>query len=132
MFGLISSLISGVMKPLFGWLTNKDNVTMAEYAAFSETEKAVYVSYIQATAAANAAKASNHSFAATLMVYAFGLPAAIHWGAVFLDSTFRFGWAVPALPGAYAGAEQQIALSFFILAPALPVISGVAGFLNRK
>jgi len=132
MLGFISSIVSGVLSPLFSWLTNKDNVTMAEYAAFSETEKAVYVSYIQATAAANAAKASNHSFAANVMVYAFGLPAALHWGAVFLDSTFRFGWAVPSLPGPYAGAEQQIALSFFILAPALPIISGVAGLLNRK
>jgi len=132
MFAFLGSIISGVLSPLFGWLKNKDDVTLGEYSAFTEAEKATYVAYIQAVAQANAAKAQNHSLAATVMVYVFGLPAGLHWTAVFLDSTFRFGWAVPSLPGPYAGAEQQIALSFFILAPALPIISGVAGMLNRR
>jgi hypothetical protein len=132
MFGLISALISGIVSPLFSFLSNKDTVTMQEYAALTEAERAVYASYAQAMAQTNASKVANNWAGAHFMVYLFGLPAGLHWAAVFLDSTFRFGWAVPALPGPYAGAEQQIALSFFILAPALPIISSVSQMLNRR
>jgi len=132
MFAIISSIISGVLSPLFGWLQNKDNVQLGEFQAYSAAEQATYVAYMQAQSAANSAKVANSWWGAHAMVYLFGLPAALHWNAVYLDSTFKFGWAVPALPGPYAGAEQQIALSFFILAPALPLISGVASMLGRK
>jgi hypothetical protein len=137
MFGLIGSIfgsvINGVVAPLFGWLQNKDNVTLGEFQAMTAAEKDTAVAYLQAYSQLNAAKVSANSwFGAHVMIYMFGLPAALHWSAVFLDSTFKFGWRVPALPGAYAGAEMQIALSFFILAPALPIISGVAGMLSRR
>jgi hypothetical protein len=36
------------------------------------------------------------------------LPPVIHSGAIYLDSTFRFGWAIPRAPGVYEGQELQI------------------------
>ena len=36
------------------------------------------------------------------------LPAVIHSGAVYLDSTFKFGWAIARTPGVYEGQELQI------------------------
>ena len=48
-----------------------------------------------------------------LIVY----PCVIHFGAIVLDSTFRFGWGIAKLPPPYDGYEQAIILSFFIARP---------------
>jgi hypothetical protein len=48
-----------------------------------------------------------------LIVY----PCVIHFGAILLDSTFRFGWGIAKLPPPYDGYEQVIILSFFIARP---------------
>jgi hypothetical protein len=132
--GLLSSTISGVLSPLFGWLNKKQDVGLAEYQAASAEERDGYLAYVAALGASNTAKiAANNWSGAHLMVYAFGLPAAIHWSAVFLVSTFpALGWHPQALPAVYASAEQMIALSFFVLAPALPIVSSVTQMMNRR
>ncbi len=48
-----------------------------------------------------------------LIVY----PCVIHFGAIVIDSTFRFGWGIAKLPPPYDGYEQAIILSFFIARP---------------
>jgi len=48
-----------------------------------------------------------------LIVY----PCVLHFGAIVLDSTFRFGWGIAKLPPPYDGYEQAIILSFFIARP---------------
>lgn len=48
-----------------------------------------------------------------LIVY----PCVVHFGAIVLDSTFRFGWGIAKLPPPYDGYEQAIILSFFIARP---------------
>lgn len=138
MFGVIGSLvqsaISGVISPLFTYLNRKQDVGLEQYRAATSAERDQYLAYVAALNQVNRAKVENNNWwGARLMVYLFGLPAALHWSAVFFVSTFpQWGWKVPALPDAYASAEQTIALSFFILAPALPLVSSVAGVLNRK
>ncbi len=42
------------------------------------------------------------------LMLAAALPPVIHSGAIYLDSTFRFGWAIPRAPGVYEGQELQI------------------------
>ncbi len=41
----------------------------------------------------------------------------VHFAAIVLDSTFRFHWAIPALPAPYDGYEQYILLSIIIARP---------------
>lgn len=137
MFGFLGSLFAGgigaILKPVFGFFTSKAMFSMEEFTALTEAQQGEYIAYARAVQSVNASKvAMNSWWGAHLMIYLFGLPAALHWGAVFLDSTFKFGWGIPALPGAYAGAEMQIALSFFILAPALPIVGALTGLLGRK
>jgi hypothetical protein len=137
MFGLLGSLFSGgigaILSPIMGFFTSANVVKGQEFAALTGAEQAEYIAYAQAIGVMNNSKiAANAWWGAHLMIYLFGLPAALHWNAVFLDSTFRFGWHVPALPGGYAGAELNIALSFFILAPAMPIVTSIAGLLGRR
>lgn len=44
------------------------------------------------------------------MALGASVPAIIHTGAIYLDSTFRFGWAIAKAPGVYEGLEVQIIL----------------------
>jgi hypothetical protein len=53
------------------------------------------------------------AFIRPLIVY----PCVVHFGAIVLDSTFRFGWGIARLPPPYDGYEQAIILSFFIARP---------------
>ena len=86
----------------------------------------------QAWSVANQAKvANNASRVAHFFVYAFGLPAALHLGGVFITATFpALGYAVYPLQGVYAQIEKDIAESFFILAPALPLTQALAARLR--
>lgn len=131
---LIFGFLGGsVISPIMKYFTSSNMMTMEEFVALTGAQQAEYVAFVQATAATDSAKVSNNvSAISKLMILLFGLPAALHWSAVFLDSTFRFGWHIPALPGGYAGAEAQIALSFFILAPAMPIVTSIAALLGRK
>lgn len=130
---LISSIAGGVLSPILKYFTSTAQIGAQEFATLTMAQQTEYIAYVNTIAAINQTKvAANSWWGAHVMVYLFGLPAALHWNAVFLDSTFRFGWQVPALPTAYAGAELNIALSFFILAPALPVITSISAALGRK
>lgn len=44
------------------------------------------------------------------MALGASVPAIIHTGAIYLDSTFKFGWAIAKAPGVYEGLEVQIIL----------------------
>ncbi len=131
--GAIQSIVSGIAGPLIGYLGKREDVSLDGFKTAAGIDAAAYQAHLNAEIEIARLRASANSWmGARIMVFAFGLPAALHWSAVFLDSTFRFGWAVPALPGQYAGAEMQIALSFFIVAPAMPIISATAAWLGRK
>ena len=140
MFGfigsIISSVINGVLSPLFGYLNKKQDVGLQEYQTMTSAQRDEYLAYVTALNETNKWKTANNQWwGAHLMIYLFGLPAAAHWGAVFIVSTFPTtfsGWVPLALPSQFAGAEQTIALSFFILAPTMPVVTAAANLLNRR
>ena len=130
--GTIFSFLSGVAPAISNIFTARTDATVEEFKAMSSEQQAEYVAYAQALSAANASKVQNNASApAHLMIYLFGLPAALHWGAVFITATFP-GWgiAIYALHGDYATAEKDIAESFFILAPTLPLVSALSDRLR--
>lgn len=130
--GSAFSFLSGIFPAISTMFTNGQNVEAQEFVSMSETERAEYIAYTQAISALNAAKVTNNSStAAHVMIYLFGLPAALHWGAVFFTATFPgLGLAVYPLQGLFATAEKDIAESFFILAPALPVVGALTARLR--
>ncbi len=130
----LSSLGGSVLTPLFGYLGQRSSADLSAFTTAGQFDLQAYQAYLAAQAQANQLKTSaNTWWGARFMVFAFGLPAALHWAAVFWVSAFpQFGWVVPAVPSAYANAEQMIALSFFILAPAMPIASAFASWVHRQ
>ena len=136
MFALIAplfSFLSGIAPAISSFFTTKMNVEATEFSAMTSTEQAEAIALVQAQTALNQSKVLNNSHgAAQLMVYAFGVPVAMHWCAVWIATTFpSLHWTVLAAPKEFQGAEMQIALSFFLLAPALPIVSSLAARLGR-
>lgn len=130
--GSLFSFLSGVAPAISGYFQTKSNTEAVEFQAMSSEQQAEYLAYAQATSALNASKVANNSTSAShLMIYLFGLPAALHWGAVFITATFpSWGIAIYALHGDYATAEKDIAESFFLLAPTLPIVSALSDRLR--
>lgn len=141
MLGIFSALgsflggpITAITGQVAGYFTSAKTVEGTEFAAMNAADQAQVIAYLQAQTALNAAKVTNNAHgAAYFMVWLFGLPAAAHWASVYLVNSWPFyHWhlVIPAVPPGYADAEFRIALSFFILAPALPVLNGLASRLR--
>lgn len=59
------------------------------------------------------------------------IPPCIHSGAVYLDSTFKFGWAIAKAPGPYEGMEIQIVLGACGIQAATTLVGGLVSWLRK-
>lgn len=137
-FSAIGSMLGGpitaITGQIAGYFTSAKNVEATEFASLTSAERDQAIALVQAQTALNGTKVSNNAHgAAYFMVWFFGLPAAMHWSSVFLVNSWPFYmWhlVIPAVPSGYADAEFKIAMSFFVLAPALPVLNSLASRLR--
>lgn len=101
-----------------GVLTNGQNVTgdvtvaQAQLTAYVEERKVV---------AQERAEQHLSPWTAWMIPTAFGL-CMIHFGAIVLDSTFRFNWQVAKLPAPYDAMENAIVLSVIGVAGIAPTV----------
>lgn len=136
--GGVGSAVSGILAPVFGYMTTARNDDLSGFQAGSVADKDVAIATINAQVEIAQAKASaNLWWGARLLFLAGAFGPVAHFTAVFLDSVPLFGhpvgsWGVPRVPAPYDYDEGQIVLSFFILAPAAPVLSAAAAWLHRR
>ena len=114
---ILGIVINGVLSPLFAFLGKKSDASVSKEQIDRTADSTDLQTEAGSVAASNQAKAAASGWWGWhVMVMAFGLPAALHWGALFWVSTFPWlGWTVQAVPATYANAEITIALSFFVL-----------------
>jgi len=134
---ILSAIFSGIISPILtAWSNVKTQQLKSEVDGFTAAvggDATIGKAYLDAQMEnARIMAASNTWVGARLIILVAGLPAAIHFGAVMLDSTFRFGWGVPKCPPPYDGYEWSIIQSFFFVAPAMPVMSAAAAWLSRR
>lgn len=103
--GALSAFGNAILTPIMTHLTAK-----------TDANRDVAVQAVQAEMAANAAKAAIAP-AFKGLVYGIGIPPAIHFGAICLDSTFLLNWKVAALPPSYVAIEATILTAFFVSSP---------------
>ena len=119
--------LPGVLDGLFGYLqkrsdngvlTNGQNVTGD--VTIAQLQLAAYIEERKALAAERAAQRLS-PWTAWMIPTAFGL-CMIHFGAIVLDSTFRFNWQVAKLPAPYDAMENAIVLSVIGVAGIAPTV----------
>jgi hypothetical protein len=129
---LVKLLGSGIVAPVLaylskrsdnGVLTNAQNVTgdvtvaQAQLTAYVEERKVV---------AQERAEQHLSPWTAWMIPTAFGF-CMIHFGAIVLDSTFRFNWQVAKLPVPYDAMEWSIVMAVIGVAGIAPTVRRIFG-----
>jgi hypothetical protein len=108
---LSSNAFTAIANGVVGVLNKRTDAKIAQLSANKETDIAAIeggVAVLQVQAANNAQRWG--WWGTRYMALAASLGPIIHANAIYLDSTFRFGWAVAKAPGAYEGLEIEIIL----------------------
>jgi hypothetical protein len=129
---LVKLLGSGIVAPVLAYLskrsdngvvTNGQNVTgdvtvaQAQLTAYVEERKVI---------AQERAEQHLSPWTAWMIPTAFGL-CMIHFGAIVLDSTFRFNWQVAKLPAPYDAMEWSIVMAVIGVAGIAPTVRRIFG-----
>ena len=135
MWSLLFSLIPGLFSSVTNYLSKRSDNELRGFETGTGADTERYGAWLRANSEANALKAATNGWwGAKLIILMAGIPAAGHMALIFLDTMIPpFGnWGTPRLPPPYDGYEKDIVLSFFIITPAMPVVSAAALWLGRR
>jgi len=105
--GAFTAIANGVVNVL----NRKTDARIAEVQANKETDVAAIEASIPIVAAQAAIAQQRWGWWGTrYMALAAAFGPIIHANAIYLDSTFKFGWAIAKAPGPYEGLEVEIIL----------------------
>lgn len=143
-FGFLQ-LIPGLAGKFLDWQVQRANVELDGFKTAAGLDAAAYQAYLSAQIETNRMKlTANAWWGAKLIILTAGWPCSIHLAAIMLDSLPFWipvfmsqahvvgSWGVPKPPAPYDGYQRDIVLSFFIVMPAMPIVSGVAQWLARR
>lgn len=137
--GLISSIASGIVGPVFTYLGKKQDVTLDGFKTASGLDVTAYQAALDHDVKIQQLKLQATNWWGPRVLYMIvGVAAVMHAAAVFLDTTFQFGCghygclAVPKLPPDYADFERMVVGSLFITALAeRPITALTTAWLRR-
>lgn len=141
LLGLLFSalkVIPGLAEKFLDWNIKKANIDLEGFKTAAGFDNEAYKAWLDANTEANRIKVTaNAWWGARLIILTAGWPCAIHLAAVILDSLPFWGhavgaWGIPGPPAPYDQYERDIVMSFFIVAPAMPLISAASQWLGRK
>ncbi len=140
----LNSLL-GFGKSIVGYQEKKLDTNLEGFRTAAGIDSAAYTAYLQAQVQTNGQKlVANAWWGAKLIIFTAGWPCSLHLAAIVLDSmpfwvplfmseAHKIGsWGVPKPPAPYDEYQRQIVLSFFIVMPAMPLVSAVSQWLGRK
>lgn len=143
-FGILTK-IPGIASAFLDWQVKKLNVELEGFKTAAGFDNSAYQAWLNAQVETMRIRlAANSWWGAKLIILTAGWPCAIHMAAIMLDSmpfwiplvmqeAHRVGsWGIPKPPAPYDDYQQKIVLSFFILAPAMPLVSAASQWLGRK
>jgi hypothetical protein len=134
----VLQMIPGLAGKFLDWQVQRANVELDGFRTAAGIDSASYQIYVNALLETNRMKlAANAWWGAKLIILMAGIPASAHFAAVFLDSLPFFGhhvgsWGIPKVPAPYDTYQWAIVQSFFIVMPAMPVVTAVSQWLGRK
>lgn len=134
----VLKLIPGLAGKFLDWQVQRANVELDGFKTAAGFDNAAYMAWLNATIEINRIKLANNAWwGAKAIILTAGWPCAIHMAAVMLDSMPFYGhavgaWGIPKPPAPYDGYQRDIVMSFFIIMPAMPVVTAVSQWLGRK
>src|ERR1019366_5462688 len=133
LLGLVLPVIGNIFPALFGYLGKKQDVTLSGAQSGMAADVNLSKAYFDAQIQAEQIKVANNQWIGPkIIACAAGELSLIYYGAIVLDSMFKFGWAIDKLPEPWAGYSWIILSSFIVVSPVAPVLSATATWLGRK
>ncbi len=133
----LGTLGDAFFKPFLAHLDTAAKIDADKFKEATGAERDVIIAQTQASASAyheqmqlNALRWGWWGF--RWLLVAAALPPVIHSGAVYLDSTFKFGWAIARAPGVYEGQELTIIAAVVGYQLGQTAIGGLIGRFSRK
>ena len=139
MFGMILGFLLNVFPKLaekfFDYQVKKATTEAEAFKSAGGLDLEAFKAHLQANLDNNRLKlAQNSWWGAKLIILLVGIPAALHWAAIFLDTIIPpFGsWGIPKLPAPYDTYQWVIVQSFFLVVPVQTGVNAMAQWLNRR
>lgn len=145
LLGGVFKIIPGLYGKTLDYMNDKAKIELGGFQAGTVADTARLQAYVAAQVETNRMKMiSNGWWGAKLIILTAGWPCAIHMAAIMLDSLPFYlpllmekahvvgSWGVPKPPAPYDKYQENIVLSFFIVMPAMPIVSAAAQWLGRK
>jgi hypothetical protein len=133
LLGLLLPAFGSILTPLFGWLNKKQDVTLSGAQSAMGADVTLSKAYLDAQIQAEQIKVANNQWIGPkIIACAAGELSLIYYGAIVLDSMFKFGWAIDKLPAPWDSYSWIILSSFIVVSPVAPVLSATATWLGRK
>lgn len=128
----------GLAKSFMGYQEKKLDNNLDGFKTAAGIDSVAYGAYLQAVVAINAQKLiANAWWGAKVIIFTAGVAASLQFSAVMLDSMPFPGhavgsWGVPKPPPPYDGYQRDILMSFFLVMPAMPLVSAISQWLGRR
>lgn len=139
--GILKVFGNSILIPILDRLNKKSDTDLEKVKVAVGAERDVMLAQIQANIAAYETRAQLLVAQwgrpeIRILILVIAIPAAVHFGAVMLDSVPLFGhvvgsWKIPKLPTPYDTYEWIILQSFFVLAPVQVGMGALARWLNK-
>lgn len=131
---ILSSVINGILAPLFTYLGKKQDITLEGFKAASADDRAVYKDYLVALNEVNKIKASQQQTSPwfALITFTAGAFSVAYFGSIVIDSMFHLGWEIAKLPSPWDSYVWVVLQSFVVITPAMPLISATSAWLRGK
>lgn len=133
-FGLLAKL-PGLAERFFDYQAKKLDRELEGFKTASGVDLDAFKAHLAAQLENNRLRLAQQSWwGAKLIILTAGIPAAAHFGAVFLDTLIPpFGsWGIPKLPPPYDTYQWAIVQSFFLVMPAMAGVNAISQWLNRR
>jgi hypothetical protein len=134
MWSLLLSVLPGLAGAVLKHFEAKADRELQGFTTATGADLEAFRAYMAAQIEVNRMKlAQNAWWGAKLIILTTGIPASLHFAAVFLDTLIPpFGsWGVPRLPAPYDTYQWAIVQSFFLVMPVQTGINALAQWLNR-
>lgn len=146
----IIGFIPGLAQKFLDWQVQKSNILLEGFRVGATVDVEAYKAYLQSTVEINRMKLAQQTWwGARAIILVAGVPASCHFAAIMLDSfpfpylgwdTFWFAvrthevgsWGIPKPPAPYDEYQWAIIQSFFLVVPAMPLVSAVSTWLATK
>jgi hypothetical protein len=133
----VKVLGDGIVSPVLSYLGQRSNADLQKFTTAVGAERDAQVALIQANMAAYHEQTQLAAlrfgwWGTRWLLIAAALPPIVHSGAVYLDSTFKFGWAIARAPGVYEGQEINIIAAVVGYQVAQTAVGGFMTWLNKR